>query len=312
MGDRPARLADIALLGFGHQGDLSRERDRNKRGGGDLRPIDRRAHACTHGLSCKEAKVLPIFAIVSATSVPFEPVNSWQLQADESYCVLSHDFAAADRRLSIAFRPSFGGGTVDLIIVSPGSAQTDDGYARLQFGGKSVKAPYATALNAAGTATMFRITAAEDFIDSVLTGGSVQIDAGKRSWTLRLPPGGKARTALTECEQKLISVDYLSANPPVKSAGAMTSDLRRLFGNPNNYPAAAAKAGISGSVETVLTISDAGRVEHCKAVSSAHPLLSGRTCELARQVRFTPAVDAAGKPVASRFLFRFRWVLPGG
>ncbi|WP_312490791.1 energy transducer TonB [Sphingomonas sp.] len=87
--------------------------------------------------------------------------------------------------------------------------------------------------------------------------------------------------------------------------------MRTLFG-PDNYPPAALRAGEEGRVIVDLGIDASGRVTDCKVVETAAASLAEQTCRLAVRGNglFSPAKDAGGKSIASRYSLRIRWQLP--
>lgn len=89
------------------------------------------------------------------------------------------------------------------------------------------------------------------------------------------------------------------------------SEAGTWFG-PDDYPAAAIRANEEGAVRFTLDISDTGAVTDCRVVeSSGYSDLDSQTCSLAMQrARFQPATDKHGKPIASNFTQRTRWVIP--
>lgn len=95
-----------------------------------------------------------------------------------------------------------------------------------------------------------------------------------------------------------------------RRAAAMVP-LHRLV-NVNDYPAAALRAGEQGVVEVALDIAPEGRVTACTiAASSGSAILDASTCRILRsRARFTPALDAAGKPVPDRIMTRIAWRMP--
>jgi periplasmic protein TonB len=61
-----------------------------------------------------------------------------------------------------------------------------------------------------------------------------------------------------------------------------------------------------------LTIGTDGRVSDCSVTtSSGNSALDTTTCRIAKsRVRYTPAKDEAGRPIASGVTLPVRWVLP--
>jgi protein TonB len=80
----------------------------------------------------------------------------------------------------------------------------------------------------------------------------------------------------------------------------------------HDYPSAALRAGMQGTVNFVLDIDAAGRVTDCTVTaSSGWELLDSRSCALLMQrAAFTPARDEKGTPIASTYSSRIRWEIP--
>jgi protein TonB len=80
----------------------------------------------------------------------------------------------------------------------------------------------------------------------------------------------------------------------------------------DDYPSAALRQGIAGTVVISATIGTDGRVRSCEVTkSSGSQLLDDTTCRLyTRRAHFTPAQDADGNAVAARRTDRFRWQIP--
>ena len=80
-----------------------------------------------------------------------------------------------------------------------------------------------------------------------------------------------------------------------------------------DYPDAASRANIGGTVEARLTITAEGRVSDCQVTrSSGRRDLDETTCRLIlRRFRFHPARNAAGEAIASSYGWRQRWWLEG-
>jgi periplasmic protein TonB len=99
--------------------------------------------------------------------------------------------------------------------------------------------------------------------------------------------------------------------PRVSQAAAVKGNPGQFFG-PDAYPPAAQRAGAQGRVVARLTIGTDGRVSDCSVTtSSGNSDLDSTTCRIARsRVRYTPAKDDNGQPIASTATLPVRWVLP--
>ena len=81
---------------------------------------------------------------------------------------------------------------------------------------------------------------------------------------------------------------------------------------PADYPAEALAQRAQGSTRYRLQVSEVGRAETCDIErSSGSAALDQATCQvITSRLRFYPALDAAGRPVASNFTGTIRWMLP--
>ena len=100
------------------------------------------------------------------------------------------------------------------------------------------------------------------------------------------------------------------------TGGGMTSPARRLSGSisgATDYPPAARRAGIEGSLSVRFTVRADGSVSGCRVLrSTASAELDATTCRLIeRRFRYEPATDASGKPVPESISRTFDWLLPG-
>jgi len=103
--------------------------------------------------------------------------------------------------------------------------------------------------------------------------------------------------------------------PPPKPALAQKGGPR---GNPGNwvtnddYPAAAQRAGESGTVGFRLTYDASGKVTNCDVTaSSGSSRLDQEACKLLqRRGKFTPNVDVNGVKSGGTYANKFKWVLP--
>jgi periplasmic protein TonB len=101
------------------------------------------------------------------------------------------------------------------------------------------------------------------------------------------------------------------AVPKVSQASVLRGDVNRYF-SADDYPAAALRAEASGRTVVRLTVGTDGRVTDCSVSSSSgNSDLDNTTCRIARsRVRYTPAKDFSGNPIASTTTLPVRWQLP--
>ncbi len=117
------------------------------------------------------------------------------------------------------------------------------------------------------------------------------------------------------------TINYIPTSPPPAPPAPpapRVSQRAGLKGNPGQYfgtdvyPAAAIRAEAQGRVVASLTVGPDGRVTGCTVTSSSgNEDLDSTTCRVAKsRVRFTPARDDSGNPIASTYSLPVRWVLP--
>lgn len=92
---------------------------------------------------------------------------------------------------------------------------------------------------------------------------------------------------------------------------AAIGGVGQWFG-PNAYPPEAIRAGRAGRVVALLAVDATGAVTGCTVqVSSGTTALDTATCAIATaHLRFDPATDHDGHPVAGSYVLPVRWVLP--
>jgi TonB family protein len=90
------------------------------------------------------------------------------------------------------------------------------------------------------------------------------------------------------------------------------ADLQPYFGTPD-YPPEALRARQQGIVHYAVVVRPSGRVQACVVTrSSGSEALDAATCAIFfTRVRYTPAKDAAGRPVAGQDVGHVTWRLPG-
>jgi protein TonB len=99
-------------------------------------------------------------------------------------------------------------------------------------------------------------------------------------------------------------------------SGGIASRAQRESGaidGARDYPAAARRAGVTGSVQVRFTVGTDGRVSGCRVVrSTANEELDAATCRLIEgRFRYRPARDFEGRAIPDTISRTFDWLLPG-
>jgi TonB family protein len=150
----------------------------------------------------------------------------------------------------------------------------------------------------------------EGFFDRFAAARNVRFEAGARAIVdLPIPSADEAVAALRACNDDLLrswgidpALEASWQRPPRHLSGSISSD---------DYPAAAQRAGHTGTVVVRYAVGTDGKVNDCVVlVSSSSRHLDSATCYFTRQWRFEPALDAEGRPVSALRVQTVRWSLP--
>lgn len=120
---------------------------------------------------------------------------------------------------------------------------------------------------------------------------------------MKISPLSVLGIALAACASPAAAKEPVAA-APVGSPG--------VWVNAADYPPMALHLRMAGITAFRLSLDPTGKPTHCEIVSSSSfDLLDEATCKrLTNNARFSPALDAAGTPVAGSYSGRVRWVLP--
>lgn len=109
-----------------------------------------------------------------------------------------------------------------------------------------------------------------------------------------------------------IVVPPLVPDHPSQAANAVPEKNWRNWITTDDYPTAALRQEIQGTVIISVMIGTDGRVRSCLVTqSSGSKLLDDATCRLySQRARFTPARDADGNPIPAQRTDRYHWQIP--
>lgn len=108
------------------------------------------------------------------------------------------------------------------------------------------------------------------------------------------------------------SVDQSTPYSPDHSVGVSVIGNPGIWFGPNAYPAEAVRNKEQGRTVARVEVDAKGTPSTCSVVvSSGSASLDARTCEIAiASLRFNPARDRGGTPIAAPYTLPVRWVLP--
>jgi hypothetical protein len=129
---------------------------------------------------------------------------------------------------------------------------------------------------------------------------------------LELGPMDKPMDAMRTCiDQLLIKWGFDSQAHRTLTRRAAPAGNPGSWLSTADYPAAMLRAGRSAAVHFRLMIDEAGAPTDCVVQTAVGSGFDELTCRLLRKrARFTPALDAQGRPIPSFFASSVSWIIP--
>ena len=274
-------------------------------------------HAARRGPMMKALVMVLAVAAASDGAAPdvLPSTGRWTVEYADAMCVLSHDFGAGEKQVTLGFRPWPMGSSTELVLVTrekPDAPTYGDAVVTFGPGGQPIKGSYASWRNPKLDKGVTTLT-----IDQQATAGLADVRTvtvkvgGKRPVTVAPVGMPKALAALKQCNDDLLS--HWGVDPAEADRVATPAQ-----GNPVNwitnddYPAEALRGEQEGTSAILWTIGTDGKASKCTVVgTSGFPLLDQAACSaVTRRARYAPALDKEGKPTVSHSSRRVVWRLP--
>lgn len=244
-----------------------------------------------------------VFGTTSVAGNPLTPTANWVVDYRNDQCLASRVYGSPQSPLSLGIRPAINGETYLLIVARKhyGPQPAEELQGTVDFGNGRIKSWLLE--YEAKTSRMdlyqFRISAGE--MDQAKTASHLKLsppNAPDIDVKLELMP--QLIKALEDCTANLKDYWNSDGEKNGRIAKSAKGDLRKLFSS-DDYPNEAFVRGQAGRSQLVLLIDESGKVAGCDVLSpSGVPVLDIMGCQVIRnRARFTPALDANGKPVRS-------------
>jgi TonB family protein len=254
-------------------------------------------------------------AAQQAGGAPLPPVGPWGVDYADNSCIVSHRFGTGASAVDVAFQllPRSNSTTV-AITVGRGAPAHGRATITLEPDGRQFGSDFGTVPLPDGRRLLFLRVFGGD-LAVMIQSSRIHVVAGK-VLDVTVAPNGMpgAFHAADACKDDLLKAWHIDPAPlataitPAKPQGAPGTWVTN-----NDYPQAAVRDRVSGATVFRLTIDPTGTVSACNIViSSKSDLLDRTTCTLMlKRARYSPALDANGKPVADIVVERFIWMLWG-
>jgi hypothetical protein len=241
-----------------------------------------------------------------AGATSLEPTGSWVVDYRADQCLASREYGTTAKPVTFGIRPAPNGETY-LLLLAQKRAGPELGKERegiVDFGAGPIKSWLLEHRDKTSGADIyqFRISAAE--MDQRKNASSVKLDpkdAPDVELQLRSMPA--LIKSLEACTADLKRYWNMGGEKDGRIVTPSKGDIRTLFSS-DDYPAEAFWRNQGGTSQFLLLIDDTGKVAGCDVVvASGIPTLDVMGCQVIRErAKFTPALDAKGKPVRSTYV----------
>lgn len=238
-----------------------------------------------------------------AAAEPMQPVKQWVLDYAEAQCVAYRDYGNAEKPTTLAIQAAPNGETYEIVILrsSPAPEFAEELEGTIDFGQGPIKA-WLLHYRSTGTKLdvyRFRITGAE--IAQARTASSVTLHTkGDLDFAFALKSMPQLLDGLAACSADLRKYWNFDGDKDETIATKAKGDVRGVFSE-KDYPWEAMSRGQEGTAQYLLLIDETGSVAGCHVEkASGVPALDAMGCiAIQKRAKFTPALDAQGKPVRS-------------
>lgn len=249
---------------------------------------------------------------------PLAPAGEWAVHPGDTRCTLQRDFGEGDAKMTFALRPSPTGRFSEVVVLGRyegGGGDLSSGRARMWLtpGAEPIETDYVSIGSPEDQSRRTSFHVEEAALREIAASETITVEAGQNAVSFRIAATGPALAALGSCQAELLK--RWGLDPDAIAAVATPAEAlgdEALWISSEDYPDAAAHAGMAGTSLVLFAIGKNGRVSNCRAVaSSGHVLLDAAACEaITKRGRYRPALDKSGKRMVSWASRRVMWAAP--
>lgn len=250
-----------------------------------------------------------------ATTAPLrQPLTKWNVDYGDTVCTAARAYGSQTAPLNIAFRPSPNGNVVRLIIARPGKTASARHFPiTTSITSAQAKTTGLRFASSKGETEIIWINFDRSAVQGLSTAAEIAIRGKDIDERFALPGMAAVLKALDRCNEDLRvvwNVNEAAAGRLTKNASSL-KPLAKYFSD-SDYPAQAVREEVSGATRVMMMVDEIGKLRDCMVEqTSGIATLDAMTCGvLLERAKFSPALDAAGKPVRSVSTQTIRWVMP--
>jgi hypothetical protein len=264
----------------------------------------------------EHALFLMLAAAAPVNAQPTAPAGKWVVDFADAQCVASRDYGSGDDKLTFLLKPSPLGNVMQIGLLRSGKKAVaeqvpawltpDEGKpistSALVFGSKT-----------AGNQIMHRINLPWQDYALLREASRVTLDVkGQPQVSLQLAQMKELSKAIDVCLQDLQEVWNVGTTRAarLRQDAKTHRSLKSMFSS-DDYPDIALLEEQGGQLSFVLLIDEKGSVVNCTVdQTSGYASLDAQSCSVIKtRARFSPAIDAQGKPAKTGATGRVRWLI---
>lgn len=259
--------------------------------------------AACFGLS---AALLAYASAAIAGPSPVQPSADWVLYNSDTQCLAGRTYGNSANPITMGVRQALLGDTYELIVGRKGQPPETvvEGFGDLDFGKTATQRLFMHSGSKASQTDIYQVRITAPEMEEMRTASDLTLRL-RNGPTISFALNGMSDllSKLTACAASLRSRWNITRNENHRLRTSAKGNLRSIF-SADDYPLQAQASRQSGRVQLLVLIDENGGVAGCDVVlSSGNPLLDGMGCQvIGKRARFTPAIDASGKPVRDSIL----------
>jgi TonB family protein len=254
-------------------------------------------------------------APAAAVPTPLQPTGGWVVNFADQQCLASRTFTLRNGDLALVVRPDPTGGGAQLILAPSNPADRHlFSRAETRLDGHAIRATSIATMPVSGGRLAYPIPLTAPEYARLLTTRTLSVRGGVGSFSIELAPAiQELGRLLAECNADLLASwgftreqQALQARFPEPLTSVSTYVLQ------SDYPRVATRRAAVGEVQARVAVAADGTVSNCVVVrSSGDSALDQATCSaFVRRARMRPALNNAGQPMPSIFVFSKLWLFP--
>ena len=259
---------------------------------------------------------LSFAALIAAQTAPASaavPIDGWKIEPSNARCVAVRHYGDPARPTTLALKASAVDEAVQLAVIRYGfRSKILQSEATLEIDGRKIETSSLSYPLAAKPQRVTHLISVDPEPAATLRSAKIlklEVKEGV-SDSFPLEPSAALWKDLQDCVGRVRDMWNIGEDNAKRIATSAQGDLQGLF-RPEDYPLVSAKSDQQGTTTFIILMDEKGTAKDCTIIgSSGSASLDSRSCGIIlERGKFSPAMDAEGKPMESAFVRRITWRL---